>query len=134
MNFNLRIVSSSSVFFDGDCESLIIPTIDGQYGILAHHEPIVVAILMGEMKFLSNGEWTEAVVGDGFARVRHNKVLILADSVERPEDVDENRAQEAMNRALERLKYKQSMREYHETKIALGRAMTRLKAKHRKKI
>lgn len=131
--FTLKIIASASTFYQGDCESLILPTSDGQYGILAYHEPVVVAIRMGEMRFQVGGEWRDVVIGDGFARVRNNSVTILADSAERPEDVDENRAREAMQRAQERLQHQASMREYYDNKIALGRAMTRLRAaQHRK--
>lgn len=55
------------------------------------------------------------------------RVTVLADTVERPEEVDANRAKEALERAQERLRQKQSIQEYHMTQAAMARALTRLK-------
>ena len=117
--FILNITASSGEFFQGECESLTLPTADGQYGVQAGHSPVLVALEMGIMQFTVNGETRSVLVGDGIAEVTPTYVVLLVDSAERPEDIDKNRAEAARIRAEERLQHKQSMHEYYQSKIAL---------------
>lgn len=125
-SFILNITASSGEFYQGSCESMVLPVKDGVYGVQAGHSPVLVAIHMGMLKFTVDGETREILVGDGIAEVTPTFVLLLVDSAERPEDIDRNRAEAARIRAAERLQHKQSMHEYYQTKIALDRAMQRL--------
>ena len=125
-SFILNITASSGEFYQGSCESMVLPVKDGVYGVQASHSPVLVAIHMGMLKFTVDGETREILVGDGIAEVTPTFVLLLVDSAERPEDIDKNRAEAARIRAEERLQHKQSMHEYYQTKIALDRAMQRL--------
>ena len=125
-SFILNITASSGEFYQGSCESMVLPVKDGVYGVQAGHSPVLVAIHMGMLKFTVDGETREGLVGDGIAEVTPTFVLLLVDSAERPEDIDKNRAEAARIRAEERLQHKQSMHEYYQTKIALDRAMQRL--------
>ena len=125
-SFILNITASSGEFYQGSCESMVLPVKDGVYGVQAGHSPVLVAIHMGMLKFTVDGETREILLGDGIAEVTPTFVLLLVDSAERPEDIDKNRAEAARIRAEERLQHKQSMHEYYQTKIALDRAMQRL--------
>ena len=127
--FYLKVISSNRIFYEGFCTCLIIPSVDGEKAIMAHHEEVIVAVDNGEMRMQKEegGEWSYAVLGKGFCMVANNRVTVLADTVERPEDVDANRAKEALERAQERLRQKQSIQEYHMTQAAMARALTRLK-------
>ena len=125
-SFILNITASSGEFYQGSCESMVLPVKDGVYGVQAGHSPVLVAIHMGMLKFTVDGETREILVGDGIAEVTPTFVLLLVDSAERPEDIDKNRAEAARIRAEERLQHNQSMHEYYQTKIALDRAMQRL--------
>ena len=125
-SFILNITASSGEFYQGSCESMVLPVKDGVYGVQAGHSPVLVAIHMGMLKFTVDGETREILVGDGIAEVTPTFVLLLVDSAERPEDIDKNRAEAARIRAEGRLQHKQSMHEYYQTKIALDRAMQRL--------
>ena len=125
-SFILNITASSGEFYQGSCESMVLPVKDGVYGVQAGHSPVLVAIHMGMLKFTVDGETREILVGDGIAEVTPTFVLLLVDSAERPEDIDKNRAEAARIRAQELLQHKQSMHEYYQTKIALDRAMQRL--------
>ena len=125
-SFILNITASSGEFYQGSCESMVLPVKEGVYGVQAGHSPVLVAIHMGMLKFTVEGETREILVGDGIAEVTPTFVLLLVDSAERPEDIDKNRAEAARIRAEERLQHKQSMHEYYQTKIALDRAMQRL--------
>ena len=127
--FYLKVISSNRIFYEGFCTCLIIPSVDGEKAIMAHHEEVIVAVDNGEMRMQKEegGEWSYAVLGKGFCMVANNRVTVLADTVERPEEVDANRAKEALERAQERLRQKQSIQEYHMTQAAMARALTQLK-------
>ena len=127
--FYLKVISSNRIFYEGFCTCLIIPSVDGEKAIMAHHEEVIVAVDNGEMRMQKEegGEWSYAVLGKGFCMVANNRVTVLADTVERPEEVDASRAKEALERAQERLRQKQSIQEYHMTQAAMARALTRLK-------
>ena len=126
--FMLNITASSGEFYQGSCESMVLPVKDGVYGVQAGHSPVLVAIHMGMLKFTVDGETREILVGDGIAEVTPTFVLLLVDSAERPEDIDKNRAEAARIRAEERLQHRKSMHEYYQSQIALQRAMQRLQA------
>ena len=125
--FHLEIIATDRIFFSGEVEHLVITAIDGLIGILAGHEPLVTSLPTGELKYLVDGEWKYAAISEGFIQVMPDSSIILADTCELPEEIDIKRAQEARERAEERLRQKQSVKEYYETQAALNRAMNRLK-------
>ena len=130
--FYLEIISVDRQFYIGLAEGLILPIQDGQYGILAGHEPTVTAIEPGELKYKVNGQWQLAAVSGGFAEITPEYAVVLISSAEHPEEIDINRAEAARERAEERLRHKQSVVEYYNSKAALARAMARLKTRGRK--
>ena len=113
--FYFEIIASDKKFYSGACEHVIFPAVDGLYGVLANHEDTVTAVVAGELRFKVDGEWKVCVVGEGFADVTRDFVVIVVDTVERPEDIDIIRAREAKTRAEERLKQKQSRLQYYHT-------------------
>ncbi len=125
--FHLEIIASDRVFFVGETEHLVITAIDGLLGIMAGHEPLVTALPTGELKYMVNGKWQYAAISEGFIEVMPDHAIILADNCELPEEIDIKRAEEARARAEERLRQKQSIKEYYQTQAALNRAMNRLK-------
>ena len=127
--FGLKIIASDKVFYEGRCRKLIIPAPDGEKGILPNHENMVIAIVVGTAKVQLAGEdeWRDLAVGTGFAEIVNNRVTLLVDTAERPEDIDVRRAQEQQERAQEQMRQKQSIQEYYHTQASLARAMTRLR-------
>ena len=95
---------------------------------------MVSAVENGELKFKPEGadKHETVVVGTGFVESINNRVTVLVETAERPEEIDEVRAKEALERAEEQLRQKQSIREYYHSRASLARAMTRLKATSRK--
>lgn len=129
-SFYLKIIAANRVFYSGRCKSIIVPEYDGQKEILAHHEDMVIAVNDGEMRFQPEGSdnWEYAVVGIGFVEIVNNRVTLLVESAERPEEIDVARAREAKERAEEQMRQKQSIHEYYHSRASLARAMARLKA------
>ena len=129
-SFYLKIIAANRVFYSGRCRSIIVPEYDGQKEILVHHEDMVIAVNDGEMRFQPEGSdnWEYAVVGIGFVEIVNNRVTLLVESAERPEEIDVARAREAKERAEEQMRQKQSIHEYYHSRASLARAMARLKA------
>ncbi len=129
-SFKVHILAADATFYEGECESLVVPTAGGQYGILAHHANTISAIVPGDMSYrLPGGQTQHAAVSTGLVKIEDGEVLVLVDSAERPEDIDAIRAKRAADAAREALLQKQSYREYHEAQVTLARAIARLRVK-----
>ena len=128
--FELKVIAIDKTFFTGKCQQVIVSATDGSIGIMAHHENTVMALVEGPMRIqLEDGTWLEAVTGIGHAQIAYNRVTILVDIAEKPEEIDERRAKEALERAQEAMRQKQSIQEYHMSQANMARAMARLAVK-----
>ena len=132
--FWLKVIASDRVAYNGRCQKVIVPAADGgQMGILADHENMVIAIEVGEAKMqLEDGTWETLAVGTGFLEVVNNRVTMLVQTAEKPEEIDARRAEERREVMEEKLRQKQSIQEYYHTKASLARAMNRLKVSREK--
>lgn len=105
--FYLRVISSNKVFFDDKVTKFVLPLEDGEMAVLPHHENMIIATSIGEIRIdTPDGKKILGVVGEGFAQIVNNRVTMLVDSAERPEDIDRVRAEQALERAKERLRQK----------------------------
>jgi F-type H+-transporting ATPase subunit epsilon len=131
--YNLEIITPERTFFDGEVESVIIPTSDGYMSIQRMHEPMVIVLSIGVMKLEIDGKWSECTTSSGFVEIRPDETVIFSQAVEWPEEIDMRRAQEAKEQAEERMRQKQSYQEYMQNQVALARAMVRLRVGRRGK-
>ena len=113
--FHLRVLAADRPFYEGACVSLTVPAVDGSMGILAMSVT------------LPDGQRRTAAVSGGLIKVENNEVLVLADSAERPDEIDANRAKRAEARAREAILQKQTIQEYKFAQATLARAINRLK-------
>ena len=129
-SFNVRILASERKFYEGPLESLIIPTPEGQYGIQAGHCNIMSAIVPGVMTYRLPGKPDEkAALSSGIVKVEDGEVLILVDTAERPEEIDEFRAARRKAEAKEAMLQELSRREQRQAEATLARAISRINAK-----
>lgn len=129
-SFKVHILAADKTFYDGECESLIIPTSSGQYGILADHSNTITALVPGTLTYRKPGSSDEiAAVSAGLCKIENGEVLVLTDSAERPDQIDEIRAKIAADEAKEAMLQKQSYREYKSTQLMLARNIARLRVK-----
>ena len=127
--FGLQVVSVNGVFYDDRAQEIILPCEDGELAILAGHEEMILAISDGIIRIKKpDGEWLVGVVSLGSVQVAHNRCIVIVNTVEKPEDIDKIRAQEAYDFAKEHLMQKQSIKEFKKSQAGLARALTRLKA------
>ena len=128
--FWLGVIASDKVFFKGRCQKLVVPLADGEKAVLPHHEDMVIAIAPGEMRLLTEtGELIHAAVGSGLVQIMNNRVSLLVDTAERPEDIDRRRAEEAKERAEEQLRQGRSMTEHSHFEASLARSLARLRVR-----
>jgi F-type H+-transporting ATPase subunit epsilon len=128
--FNINILAADDPYYKGPCESLIVPSLEGKYGIMANHCNMIIAVVPGAMFFRIPGKEFEVVaVSHGLVKVENNDVLVLVDSIERPEDIDANRARRAADAAKEAILQSRSLQEYRAAQAGLARALNRLRVK-----
>jgi F-type H+-transporting ATPase subunit epsilon len=104
MPLHLEIVTSERTVFSGDVDMVTIPGSEGVMGVLPHHAPVLSTLRPGELRVKIGGETHEFAIGGGFVDIHDNRVIILADSAERAEEIDIARAEAARARAAELLK------------------------------
>ncbi len=130
--FNLHIIEADDDFFNGKCVSLVIPTVDGMLGIQAMHENLVAAVSIGVIKYtLPDGTRCHAAVSNGLVKVENNEVLVLVESAEDPDEIDEARAMQEEESAKDVLAARTDRLNYRAAKGMLARAVNRLKIKKR---
>lgn len=125
--FNLQIITPERVFIDGQAEMIRLKAPDGEIGIAAGHSPVVISMVAGEIGIKRDGQWRVAAASVGTATVTPDAVLVMLQTVEWPEEIDERRARESEERAREIMRQKCSMQEYVMAQSMLSRAMIRLR-------
>lgn len=130
----LDIVTAERTVFSEDVEYVSAPGVDGILGILPRHAPLLTALTVGELHYKKAGQDYHFAIGGGFMEVRPDKVTVLADSAEHADEIDEQRAEQARQRAHETLKEKpQGDIEFARIEQSLRRAELRLKVARRKR-
>ncbi len=130
----LDIVTAERAVYSDDVDIVIAPGVLGQLGILPHHTPLMTMLESGELIARKGSDEFSLVVSGGFLEVRPDRVIVLADTAERAEEIDIARAEEAKRRA------EQHLAEKHVTGIdaaragaALSRSLIRLRVARRRR-
>jgi F-type H+-transporting ATPase subunit epsilon len=121
------------VFTDSDVDMVIAPGSDGTLGILPHHAPLISTLSIGELRVKKGAAEQSIVVFGGFIEVTPDKVIVLADSAERAEEIDVARAEEARRRAEAAMANRQESIDLAEEEQALRRASLRLQIGQRRR-
>ncbi len=125
--FNLNVVAPDGQIFNKEVEFVVLPSEDGELGILANHAPLIAGLEAGVMRYTEDGKVNKISVCGGFVEVFNNKVTVLANTAERAEKIDVDRAMAAKDRAQKRLHEKNSDVDVLRAEMALKRAITRLR-------
>ncbi|MBQ9926865.1 MAG: ATP synthase F1 subunit epsilon [Lachnospiraceae bacterium] len=126
-NFTLKIITPDRVFYEDDAVTMVeFNTTEGEIGIYKKHVPTTVIIKPGILTITKDDEIKEAALHAGFAEILEDKVTILAEIVEWPEEIDEARAEAAKRRAEERIGSHAADMDVTRAEIALQRALTRI--------
>ncbi|MFQ5946789.1 MAG: F0F1 ATP synthase subunit epsilon [Anaerolineae bacterium] len=134
MPLSLDIITQERVVYAADdLEMVVAPGIDGVLGILPRHTPVLTALREGELKILRAGEEEFFAVGGGFMEVRPDRVIVLAETAEVADEIDEARAEEARKRAEEMLKDKPPGVDVARLEGVLRRSRVRLQVARRRR-
>jgi F-type H+-transporting ATPase subunit epsilon len=128
----LEIATPTRLVVSGVVDEVVAPGIEGYFGVLPGHAPFLTTLGVGELTYRKGREEYHLAVAGGFAEVRNDKVIVLADSAERPEEIDRARAERARERAERRLSGRTEEEvDYARAAAALSRALTRLQVASR---
>ena len=129
-SFYIHVLAEDHVLVRGDCLSLVLPLVDGLYGIQANHSPMLSAVVPGELSCtMADGSSISAAVSNGLVKVENNDVLVLVESAERPEEIDTARAKRAAEEARDAMMAREASLEYRAAQATLIRATNRLRVK-----
>lgn len=132
--FKLEIVTPSKVVFNGDVISFSAPGVVGGFQVLFNHAPLLAEFGIGEIKLKKpDGNEEYFATGGGFVDVVDNKVLVLAESIERPSEIDITRAENAKERALKKMSEIKDENEQEIVRTELDRAINRIKIATKRK-
>lgn len=121
----LEIVTPQGLVFSEEVDEVTASGSEGEFGVLPGHVPFVTTLKIGMLACKTGNQTIYFFVNWGYAEVSEGKVMILADSAERSEDIDVERAKAAMKRAEERLKKAEEI-DFVRAESALERAVTRV--------
>ena len=128
--FDVEIIAADHKVYTGQAASVTVPGIDGYFGILSSHAPLVAALGVGVITIfpVGNGLPLRIAVAGGFAEVTQDHVIILAETAELAQEINVERARLAAERARERLeRQKDEGMDVERARIALMRALNRLR-------
>ncbi len=129
----VSIVTPDGPVYEDHVEMISTKAVSGELGILPGHVPLVAPLAIGSIRLKKEGKTDYVAVSGGFLEVRPDKVTILAQTAEKAEEIDINRAIAAKKRAEERLRQiNQSNIDFKRAQLALQRAMNRIKVAQHK--
>lgn len=127
--FQVEIICPDRVFYTGKATMLELTTVDGEIGIYKGHIPVTTILAPGLVVITNGDQQTEAVVHSGFIEILQDKVSVLAEVAEWPEEIDLSRAEAAKERAEKRLNERNENMDVARAELALRRALVRIDAK-----
>ena len=125
-NFRLKVITPERVFYDGDVNMVEFNTTEGEIGIYKGHVPTTVIVNPGILTISESDRARNAALHAGFVEILEDKVTVLAEIIEWPEEIDRKRAEEAKARAEERLRSKSPETDVLRAETALKRAIARI--------
>jgi len=123
----LEVITPERAVLTEEVDSLILPGLDGLFGVLPNHQALVAALRAGPVIYRQDGRREKLAVSGGFFEFARNRAIILADAAELAAEIDVIRAREAAERARRRLKDRQGRWDHARARAALERALNRLR-------
>ncbi|MEI8388079.1 MAG: F0F1 ATP synthase subunit epsilon [Verrucomicrobiota bacterium] len=130
---HLEIVTPEQKIYSDDVDSVTIPGVEGELGVLPQHVPLMTQLLPGELRVFKGGEELRLAVGEGFVEIGADKVAVLTDMAVKESEIDESAAEEAVKRAEEAMKdSKLGDEEYATVKASLQKSLALVRVKRRR--
>lgn len=126
--FELKIIEPDGMFFEGEASFLEFTSVTGEMGVYANHIPLTTILAPGVVKIHHSGDVKKAAVMGGFVEIQKDRITVMAEDAQWPEDIDVERAKAAKKRAEERLQKKETGTDLIRAEAALKRAIARIGA------
>ncbi|MBC5711093.1 ATP synthase F1 subunit epsilon [Hungatella hominis] len=124
--FKLHVITPERRFYDGEASMVELTTTEGDIGVYRNHIPLTAIVAPGVLKIHEEGQVKEAALMSGFIEILPERITIMAEVAEWPDEIDSNRAEEARIRAERRLKEESGEIDTMRAELALRRALVRL--------
>lgn len=124
--FKVEIITPDRIFYEGEAEFIEFTTAAGEIGVYANHIPMTTVLAPGAVNIYNGEEETVAAVHAGFAEILGDKVTLLAEIAEWPDEIDVSRAEAAKERAESRIAGHAADIDVKRAEIALRKALTRI--------
>lgn len=125
MTLQVCIMTPDKIFCNQKAEEIILPTNTGQMGVLTNHAPLITALDIGVMLMRTNKEWSSIALMGGFALVKQNQVTLLVNEAESKETINLQEAEEAFQKAKQKLEQAEGQKEKVEAMFSFKRARAR---------
>ncbi len=129
-SIDLQIVTPDRMLVHEQVDEVEVPGVNGYFGVLPGHTPLLAALSVGELWYRKGQEKTYLSIAYGFAEVLPDRVSILAQLAERAEEIDVERAEAARRRASERLEERSDV-DYERARVSLMKSLTRIQVSSR---
>lgn len=133
MPLHVDIITAERPVYSGEVDLVVAPGVEGELGILPHHAPLLTALTIGELRLRKGEDEESLAIAGGFMEVLADKVIILADSAERSEEIDVARAEEARQRAQQSLADRTQVPDLARADATLRRSLVRLRVAQRRR-
>ena len=127
----LEITTPERLVLAETVDEVVFPAADGYMGVLPGHAPLLTSLQAGELSYRVGGTWSYLSVSTGFVEVLRDKVRVLADTCERADEIDGDRAERARQNALRMLQQKSEDLDIREAGARLRKAAARVAVSHR---
>jgi F-type H+-transporting ATPase subunit epsilon len=129
----LEIVTPEQKTYSDEVDSVVIPGIEGELGVLPEHAPLMTQLVPGELRVLKGGQELRLAVGQGFVKISAHEVAVLTDMAVMESEIDETAAEEAVRRAEEAMKStKMNEEEYATVEASLQKSLALVRVKRRR--
>jgi len=122
----MEIATPSRLVVADTVDEMVIPGSQGYFGVLPGHAPLLATLGVGELTYRKGTSQFHLALTGGFAEVRNDKVIVLAENAERPDEIDRERAVKSKERAEHRLSGREGDVDFARAQAALARALIRL--------
>ena len=123
---HIKVIQPDQIRIDKDYDHVIVPGVDGDFGISFDHTPFITKIRTGVLQLFQNDNFEEYAIHDGFVTVENNIITIVCDTIEKKDEIDITRAKASRERAEERLKSSKENINFRRAEASLKKALVRL--------
>ncbi|MBT4333726.1 MAG: ATP synthase F1 subunit epsilon [Candidatus Cloacimonetes bacterium] len=123
---HIKVIQPTKIRIDEEYDHIIVPGVDGDFGISKDHTPFITKIRSGVLQLFQNDDCEEYAIHDGFVTVENNSVKIVCDTIEKKDEIDIARAKASKERAEKRLKRSEEKVNFRRAEASLKKALIRL--------